>query len=179
MEDKVLQLRIVGNGHFIRYREDALVFDEKVASQHAFRQQRKRWVSGQFVNLKEFFVPALLQLLKGNISYFNFAVANNLVLPRAFLFVLLPGMVVAGFFISIFWGITSASVLAVYFFTLMIAIPRAFLNKDLLSALLQLPKAIFIMAGTLFQMKKSDKVFIHTVHTKTEINNSLFKENGK
>jgi len=179
VEDKVLQLRIVRNGHFIRYREDALVFDEKVDSQQAFQQQRKRWVSGQFVNLKESFFPALGQLLKGNISYFNFGVVNNLVLPRAFLFVLLPALVVAGSFVSPLWGIASAVVLLAYFFSLMIAIPRALLNKDLLSALLKLPKAIFVMAGTLLQMKRSHKVFIHTVHTKTEIGNSLFNENRK
>jgi hypothetical protein len=46
-------------------------------------------------------------------------------------------------------------------------------------ALVKLPRAILVMAGGLLQMKKSHKVFIHTVHTKTEISNSLFNENGK
>jgi len=179
VEDKVLQLRIVRQGLFIRYREDALVFDEKVDSSHALQQQRRRWVSGQFVNLGESFFPAVGQLLKGNISYFNFGVMNNLVLPRAFLFVLLPALVVAGWFISPGWGIASAVVLGAYLFSLVIAIPRVMVNRDLLIALLKLPKAIFVMAGALLKMKKSHKVFIHTVHTKTEISNSLFNENGK
>ena len=179
VEDKVLQLRIVGQGLFIRYREDALVFDEKVDSSHALKQQRRRWVSGQFVNLRESFLPAIGQLFKGNISYFNFGVMNNLVLPRAFLFVLLPALVVAGWFVSPGWGIASAVVLLAYLFSLMIAIPRVLLNRDLLTALLKLPKAIFVMAGALLQLKKSHKAFIHTVHTKTEISNSLFNENGK
>lgn len=179
VEDKVLQLRIVGQGLFIRYREDALVFDEKVDSSHALKQQRRRWVSGQFVNLRESFFPAVGQLFKGNISYFNFGVVNNLVLPRAFLFVLLPALVVAGWFVSPGWGIASATVLLAYLFSLIIAIPRVLLNRDLLIALLKLPKAILVMAGALLQMKKSHKVFIHTVHTKTEISNSLFNENGK
>ena len=179
VEDKVLQLRIVQRGLFIRYREDALVFDEKVDSSHALKQQRKRWVSGQFVNLGESFLPALGQLFRGNISYFNFGVVNNLVLPRAFLFILLPALVVAGWFVSPFWGIASAVILSAYLFSLMIAIPRVLLNRDLLSALLKLPKAIFVMAGGLLQMRKSQKVFIHTVHTKTEISNSLFNDNGK
>ncbi len=179
VEDKVLQLRIVRQGLFIRYREDALVFDEKVDSSHALQQQRRRWVSGQFVNLRESFFPAIGQLFKGNISYFNFGIMNNLVLPRAFLFVLLPALVVAGWFVSPGWGIASAVVLLAYLFSLMIAIPRVLLNRDLLIALLKLPKAIFVMAGALLQMKKSHKAFIHTVHTKTEISNSLFNENGK
>ena len=179
VEDKVLQLRIVQRGIFIRYREDALVFDEKVDSSHALKQQRKRWVSGQFVNLRESFFPALAQLFKGNVSYFNFGVVNNLVLPRAFLFVLLPLFVAAGWFISPFWGVAASIVLSAYLFSLMIAIPKVLLTRDLLSALLKLPKAIFVMAGGLLQMKKSQKVFIHTVHTKTEISNSLFNKNGK
>jgi cellulose synthase/poly-beta-1,6-N-acetylglucosamine synthase-like glycosyltransferase len=179
VEDKVLQLRIVQRGIFIRYCEDALVFDEKVDSQQAFGQQRKRWVSGQFVNLKEFFIPALRQLFRGNISYFNFAVINNLVLPRAFLFVLLPVLVVAGWLLSPAWGIAASGVFLAYILSLVVAIPRRLVSRDLLSALLVLPKAIYVMAGALFQIKKSHKVFIHTVHTKTEISNSLFKENGK
>jgi len=179
VEDKVLQLRIVRQGYFIRYREDALVFDEKVDSSHALQQQRRRWVSGQFVNLRESFFPAIGQLLRGRISYFNFGVVNNLVLPRAFLFVVLPLLVVGGWFVSSGWGIASTVVLAAYLFSLMIAIPRVLINRDLLTALLKLPKAIFMMAGALLQMKKSHKVFIHTVHTKTEISNSLFNENGK
>jgi cellulose synthase/poly-beta-1,6-N-acetylglucosamine synthase-like glycosyltransferase len=179
VEDKVLQLRIVRQGLYIRYREDALVFDEKVDSSHALQQQRRRWVSGQFVNLRESFFPAIGQLFKGNISYFNFGVMNNLVLPRAFLFVLLPALVVAGWFVSPGWGIASAVVLGAYLFSLAIAIPRVMVNRDLLIALLKLPKAILVMAGALLKMKKSHKVFIHTVHTKTEISNSLFNENGK
>ncbi|HET6252706.1 MAG TPA: glycosyltransferase family 2 protein [Puia sp.] len=179
VEDKVLQLRIVEQGLFIRYREDALIFDEKVDSSHALQQQRRRWVSGQFVNLRESFFPAVGQLMKGKISYFNFGVMNNLVLPRAFLFVLLPALVVAGWFVSPGWGIASTTVLLAYLFSLAIAIPRVLLNRDLLTALLKLPKAIFVMAGALFKLKKSHKVFIHTVHTKTEISNSLFNKNGK
>jgi cellulose synthase/poly-beta-1,6-N-acetylglucosamine synthase-like glycosyltransferase len=179
VEDKVLQLRIVRRGLFIRYREDALVFDEKVDSSHGLKQQRKRWISGQFVNLRESFFPAFGQLFRGNISYFNFGVMNNLVLPRAFLFVLLPALVVAGWFVSPGWGIASTVLLAAYLFSLMIAIPRVLVNRDLLTALMKLPKAIFVMAGALLQMKKSHKAFIHTVHTKTEISNSLFNENGK
>jgi cellulose synthase/poly-beta-1,6-N-acetylglucosamine synthase-like glycosyltransferase len=179
VEDKVLQLKIVQQGIFIRYMEDALVFDEKVGSHQAFGHQRKRWVSGQFVNLRESFLPACRELFRGNMSFFNLGVVNNLILPRAFLFVLLPAMVVAGFFLAPFWGIAAAIVLAVYLFSLTIAIPRALFNKELFSALLTLPKAIVVMAGALFQMKKSHKVFIHTVHTKTEISNSLFNDNGK
>ncbi|HEY4061605.1 MAG TPA: glycosyltransferase family 2 protein [Puia sp.] len=179
VEDKILQLKLVQQGYFIQYMEGALIFDEKVDSPEAFERQRRRWVSGQFINLKEYFLPGLRELFRGNISYFNFAVMNNLVLPRAFLLVLLPILVVAGFLVHPSLGIWAAALLFTYLLSLVIAIPHEMINRDLFRALLKLPKAIFVMAGTLFRMKKSNKTFIHTVHTKTEISNSLFNDHGK
>ncbi len=105
--DKILQLQVVREGVRIHYLEDALIFDEKVDNPHAFEQQRKRWVSSQFIYLRRFFGPAFLQLFRGNLSYFNLAVANNLVLPRAFLFALLPLLTIAGFFLSWGWGLAA------------------------------------------------------------------------
>jgi cellulose synthase/poly-beta-1,6-N-acetylglucosamine synthase-like glycosyltransferase len=174
--DKILQLSVVERGIRIHYLEDALVFDEKVDSSHAFEQQRKRWVSSQFIYLKRFFGPACRRLLKGQFSYFNLAVANNLVLPRAFLFVLLPLLVLLGFFIQPVWGIAAIGLGLLYLSCLMMGVPGNMVNKDLLVAVLQLPKAVAVMVGTLFQIRKANKTFIHTVHTKTEVSNSLFKD---
>jgi cellulose synthase/poly-beta-1,6-N-acetylglucosamine synthase-like glycosyltransferase len=174
--DKILQLKVVEGGTRIHYLEDALVFDEKVGSSQAFQQQRKRWVSSQFIYLKRFFGPACRQLLKGHFSYFNLAVANNLVLPRAFLFVLLPLLVVLGFLFRPVWGIAAAGLGLLYFSSLLMGIPASMVNKDLLVAVLRLPKAIAVMVGTLFHLRKANKTFIHTVHTKTEVSNSLFKD---
>ena len=174
--DKILQLRAVEEGAKVFYMEDALVFDEKVDSSHAFRQQRKRWVSSQFIYLKKFFIPGFEQLFKGNGSYFNLAVLNNIILPRAFLFIVLPLLAVAAFFISMNWGMITAGVFLLYLAALFIALPTELINKDLLYAVAKLPKAILVMAGTIFQLKKANKTFIHTVHTKTEVSNTLFNE---
>ncbi len=176
--DKIMQLKIVEQGISIRYLEDAIVFDEKVESSQAFQQQRKRWVSSQFIYLKKFFVPACKQLLRGNFSYFNLAVANNLVLPRAFLLIILPLLIVAGFLLHTAWGFASVFVLFLYLLCLFIALPTELINKDLWAALNKLPGAIMVMAGTLFGMKKANKTFIHTVHTKTKINNPSFNEHS-
>jgi cellulose synthase/poly-beta-1,6-N-acetylglucosamine synthase-like glycosyltransferase len=174
--DKILQLRVVGEGVRIHYLEDALIFDEKVDNSHAFEQQRKRWVSSQFIYLRRFFGPAFLQLFRGNLSYFNLAVANNLVLPRAFLFALLPLVTIAGFFLSMGWGLAGAGLILLYGCALLLGIPRTMYNRELGIAVLRLPKAIAIMVGTVFHIRKSNKTFIHTVHTKTEVSNSLYKE---
>jgi hypothetical protein len=60
-----------------------------------------------------------------------------------------------------------------------IALPQELINKDLGNAILKLPRAAGIMFGTIFKMRESNKTFIHTIHTKTEINNPLFNEHSK
>ena len=178
--DKPLQLKITESGIKILYLEDALIFDEKVDNSDAFRQQRKRWLLSQFIYLKEYFFKGLNQLLKGNLSYFNLAVANNLVPPRAFLIAGLPALCIAAWFIQlplVFY--TTVILFGVYFLSMIIAIPAELKNKKLLNALLQLPKAIVLMIGNLFRMKKAKKVFIHTIHTKNEITNPLYKMYGE
>lgn len=178
-EDKILQLRVVQLGSKFRYLEDALVFDEKVDSPAVFEQQRKRWVSGQFIYLKKYFIPACKELFKGNLSYFVLAVVNNLILPRVFFLAFLPPLSIAGFFIDPVWGFAGIGLFVIYIFTLLISIPPELFNKNLLQAVLKIPKAITVMFGTLRHAKKANETFIHTVKTKTEVSNTLFNEQGK
>lgn len=174
--DKILQLRIVAQGHRIHYLNDALIFDEKVDSAGAFQQQRKRWVSSQFIYLKDFLPEALRQLMRGNVSYFNLAILNNLVPPRAFLFLLLPLLLGLSFFFGTFWVLIAASSILLFVVSLCIAVPKELVNQRLLQALIQLPGAVFLMVGAMLKIRQSNKSFIHTVHTKTEISNPLFHE---
>ncbi len=87
--DKVLQLLVVERGKKIHYLENALIFDEKVEHANAFQNQRRRWISAQFVYLRKFFVPGVKGLLKGRFDYFNLAVTQNILLPRMLLLVAL------------------------------------------------------------------------------------------
>jgi cellulose synthase/poly-beta-1,6-N-acetylglucosamine synthase-like glycosyltransferase len=178
--DKILQLKVVEQKIRIHYIESALIFDEKVDSSEAFEQQRKRWVSSQVIYLKRFFFPAFKQLFKGNVSYFNLAVANNLVPPRAFLFLILPALIIVAYFLMpFFWVTVSLNLLFTYLVCLIVALPADMVNKNFFIAISKLPKAIFVMFGALFHIKKSNKTFIHTVHTKTHITNSLFNEHSR
>jgi cellulose synthase/poly-beta-1,6-N-acetylglucosamine synthase-like glycosyltransferase len=174
--DKIMQLKVVQQGIRIRYLAQALIFDEKVSSSQAFKQQRRRWISSQFIYLRQFFLPGFRELFRGNLSYFNLAVINNLVLPRAFLLLILPLTAAAAFFAGAGWGLAAVILLLLHLLTLAISVPAELINKDLGRALLSLPKAIFVMAGTLLHLKKANKTFIHTLHTKTEVSNSLFNE---
>jgi cellulose synthase/poly-beta-1,6-N-acetylglucosamine synthase-like glycosyltransferase len=174
--DRPLQIKIVEQKIKIEYLEDALVFDEKVDSLHAFQQQRKRWLSSQFVYLKQFFFPGFKQLLKGNVSYFNLAIANNLVLPRAYLILLLPLLTLVTLFLNSGWFIYFLIAGLLYFVTLAVALPSELVNKRLFNAILKMPEAVVAMIMTAFQMKNANKTFIHTVHTKTEVSNTLYNQ---
>lgn len=175
-EDKILQLRIVEKGIRIEYLRDAIVFDEKIDSPKALQQQRRRWVYSQVANLKEFFVPGFRQLFKGNISYFNLAVGNNLVLPRSFLLALLPLAVIGGFLAAPVLGYWALAIWGLYLVTLLVALPPELFRKELGQALLHLPKAVVVMLTTVFKLRSAGKTFIHTAHTKTTISNNLYKQ---
>jgi len=176
--DKILQLDLVEKGIKIKYLDDAIIFDEKVDSSHAFKQQRKRWVSSQFIYLKRFFLPAFRQLFKGNLSYFNLAIANNIVLPRALLLAILPLLILIAFFQSKIWVIVTLIMFVLFCISMIISLPKALVNKNFFFAVLKLPKAVAVMIGTVFQINKANKTFIHTVHTKTEVSNTLFNDHG-
>lgn len=51
VEDKALQVALVEKGHKITYQKGTLVFDEKVDSPEAYKNQRRRWIAGQYDTL--------------------------------------------------------------------------------------------------------------------------------
>lgn len=177
--DKVLQLKILQEGNFIYFVHDALTYDEKVDSPGAFHQQRKRWISTQFVYLREYFLPSFKQLFKGNVSYFNLVFSNYVILPKGYLFVLLPVLVLVAFLFNTTWGIAATGVWLVFLISIALAVPKTLVNKQLGNAILSLPRALFLMLRVLFHLKKADKVFIHTPHTKTQVFNPGENNGGK
>lgn len=174
--DRPLQIKMVERGIKIIYLEDALVFDEKVNSLHTFKQQRKRWLSSQLIYLKEYFVPGINQLLKGNFSYFNLAVLNSIIMPRAFLLILLPLLVIAAFFINKLIGLAYAFTWVLFLASMLLSLPKGSFNKNLLYAIFKLPRTALAMFSSMIGIKSSNKTFIHTTHSKTEVTNPLFEE---
>ncbi|CAL1518090.1 glycosyltransferase family 2 protein [Chitinophaga sp. MM2321] len=180
--DKVLQLLVVEKGHSIYYLEDARVYDEKVESPAAFQNQRKRWVSSQFVYLRTYWKKGWRQLWKGNLNYFNLAICQNILLPRMILLVITTVFTILSFFFHRFllvpaawWGV----IFALNFISLLLPIPRLFFTRYLLTALLGLPRAILIMVSLMFRLKGANNTFIHTKHTKTNIDNPLLDATRK
>ena len=175
--DKELQLAFIEKGMKVHYLDDALVFDEKIETSQAFENQRRRWLSSQYIYLKKYFVKGAKALLRGNVSYFNIAVLYNLFLPRmlsigALLLISLLATVLKdqlGIPYYYWWLLLLA-----YGLALLIALPVRFFNRNFFRALSRLPHAFFIMLRSLLRMKGANKSFIHTTHTKTEVDNTVF-----
>ena len=137
-----------------------------------FANQRKRWLSAQFVYFGRYFVPGLKELFtKGNIDFFD-KVYQMVSPPRVLLLglvtffgalylltnLILPNnlLVVPALYWCISFGLT---VLAFVF-----AIPKKYYSMRTLRAVLTLPKAFFLMFLSLFKLKGANKKFIHTQH---------------
>ena len=172
--DKELELILLRDGETIEYLHDALVLDEKVQKADVFANQRKRWLSAQFVYFKRFFWSGIKALvLKGNVDFFD-KVYQMIVPPR----VLLAGLVTVFALVSLVfqvfipeisilfsvpplaWQVTFGAVVVAF----LCAIPRVFYNGKTLNALLTLPKAFGLMFLSLFKLKGANKKFIHTQH---------------
>lgn len=172
--DKELELILLRDGETIEYIHDALVLDEKVQKADVFTNQRKRWLSAQFVYFKRFFWSGIKALvLKGNVDFFD-KVYQMIAPPR----VLLAGLVTVFALVSLVfqvfipeisilfsvpplaWQVTFGAVVVAF----LCAIPRVFYNGKTLNALLTLPKAFGLMFLSLFKLKGANKKFIHTQH---------------
>lgn len=167
--DRDLEVKLIGKGKKVYYLKNAIVYDEKVEDTKVFANQRKRWIYSQYNYLFKEFVPGIKQLLKGNFVYFNSAVLRNIQLPRliniGLLFILaimsfiFPSLLVFPFSIWL-------SLLVILVLSNVMAIPRSFYGKELVIAILSLPKVFFIMFLLLFKLRGSNKSFIHTPHNK-------------
>lgn len=172
--DKELELKLLRSKIQIEYVEDALVYDEKVQNTKVFVQQRRRWLSAQFIYFKKFFFSGLYHLFfKGNIDFFN-KVYHMMQPPRILLLGFVTTITLIFFILEIlhvslegwillgFRGWLLALVLT--YLALMFSTPRKFYNKKTLSAILSLPKGFILMALSLLTIKGANEKFIHTEH---------------
>ena len=173
--DKELEFKFAKKRIPIEYLQDAIVLDEKVQKSSDFSNQRKRWLSTQFVYLKKYFKTGWKELLfKGNINFFN-KVWQLIIPPR----ILLIGITFLLFIIYcvLTFGLNTSTNVSVYAWLLcltitvsafILAIPKSFYNTKTLKAMLSLPSAFLRMALLLFKLKGANKKFIHTAHGKIE-----------
>lgn len=171
--DKELELTLLRDGYIIEYLNDALVYDEKVQKVEVFENQRKRWLSAQFIYFGRFFFSGVKHLLlNGNIDFFD-KVYQMVSPPR----VLLLGItaIITAFYMFIQIAFPENEILSIssecwfsvfgsVVVAFLLSIPSKFYNKQTFKALLTLPKAFISMFLSLFKLKGANKKFIHTQH---------------
>lgn len=171
--DKELELTFLRDGYEIEYLNDALVYDEKVQKVEVFENQRKRWLSAQFIYFGRFFFSGVKHLIvNANIDFFD--KVYQMVSPPRVLLIGLTTIIAAVYTIyqivfpdGMSCAISYSSWLSVWasvVVAFVLAIPSKFYNYQTLKALLTLPKAFFSMFASLFKLKGANKKFIHTVH---------------
>jgi len=183
--DRELQLLLSEREITIAYLENAICYDEKVSNQTAFKNQRTRWLASQFTTLREHFFEAFLHLgKKGGINYFQFAILFNLFLTRLLNIGLLGTLALIDLFIFLIFKPTFLlppyywlALFLLYGISLILAIPKNFLNRRLFSSLLKLPGTFLEMFFLLFKTKDAKTKFYHTEHTINEVETSLHERN--
>jgi cellulose synthase/poly-beta-1,6-N-acetylglucosamine synthase-like glycosyltransferase len=167
--DRDMEVRLIGKGYKVQYLKSAVVLDEKVENTKVFANQRKRWIYSQYNYLFKELKPGLKKLLRGDFVYFNSAVLRNIQLPRLINLGLLFIVMVLSFVFPNLMGFSYfvwLSLLLLLVLSNLIAIPRSFIGKDLIGAILSLPKVFIIMFLLLFKLRGANKFFIHTPHNK-------------
>jgi cellulose synthase/poly-beta-1,6-N-acetylglucosamine synthase-like glycosyltransferase len=168
--DKEIELKMLKAGLVIDYLEDAYVFDEKVQDSEAFTTQRRRWLSAQFHYFAQDIGSAIKDLIvKGNVDYFVKAIQFvqpprilllGLVCVETLAFVPLNWFMGINSLLSAWWIlIFSACVISFVF-----AVPVKFYNKETAKAIMDLPKGMILMLGSLLKIKGANKQFLHTPH---------------
>jgi len=170
--DKQLEMFLLKNRYVIEYIEDAIVKDEKVQKSEVFANQRRRWLSAQFIYFGKNIGSALVHLFtKGNVDYFDkviqmgqlprillLALTGLITVGYAFVFLLFPELpLLLNFY---YWGFALLFIIL----ALLLSIPREFYNRSTLHALLTLPKGIVIMMLSMLRFRGANKKFIHTQH---------------
>ena len=171
--DKELELKLLRSGHTIEYLNHALVLDEKIQKSQDFQNQRRRWISTQFIYFRKYFLSGLKELfLRGNIDFFD--KVYQMVSPPRILLLGIVGMITLCYGLIDVFGVSFEShinpsfwymTLSITVIAFLMAIPFKFYNSKTIMAMLMLPKAFGMMFLLLFKLKGANTKFIHTKHT--------------
>jgi len=160
-EDKELEFNFLKDGYYFEYLHDAIVLDEKTQKSDAFVKQRSRWLANQFLQAQLHFFISIKALFKGNIDFFDKALQHFL-LPRILLlgtsFLLSFILLIINYQYAYLWLICFFLIL----FSLIISVPKRFVNNKTLIAILSLPKGYFSMILSMLNMKGATKNFVVT-----------------
>lgn len=170
--DKEIELKIIEQNIRIGYAQNALVYDEKVQQADAFINQRRRWLSAQYIYFRQNITKGFVQLFKyGNIDYFDklmqflvppriIALGLSYLISSSYLILLLVWGTLDHVELFFAWsGIALLTSLAI-----MLSIPAKKFGTHLLKSIWTLPLGFLITLIALFKTSGANKSFIHTPH---------------
>lgn len=163
-EDKELELLLLRERIYIEYLDDVVVLDEKVQTEGAYYNQRRRWIAAQFYALGSALKNLPAALLTRNYDYADKLVQWCLP-PRMLLVGLVPLWAAAMTFLdpaaSIKWWIA----LLLLLFALAMALPDEQTDARLGRALRRVPILTLLTFANLFRLRGTRNTFIHTQPT--------------
>jgi len=166
-EDREIDMQLMRRKIKMEFIDDALVYDEKVASAAVFEKQRVRWLEAQVNHLRRFSHEDMQDAPKTWLYYNKFF--QNLLLPRVLtLLVFCIILFIVGLQWLLHWPLLAPSppvwfvMIGIYFLTLFISIPASFYSLQTLRALSTVPILMLSMVKAVLQMKRNRKEFIHT-----------------
>lgn len=162
--DKEMELILTKNKVHIKYAEDLVVRDEKVASYEAYAKQRGRWLESQYSFFKKEIKPAILGLKQGNGDYFHKTLQLALP-PRALTPFALLGLTFAGYWLAPVLFIAALTGFLVNVASYLITIPKVPLFRYSWTIFKALPALFRSTIGALHWMKRSKTEFLHTQHS--------------
>jgi cellulose synthase/poly-beta-1,6-N-acetylglucosamine synthase-like glycosyltransferase len=169
--DKELELLLLKNRHRIAYANSAMVYDEKTSEKNVFVNQRRRWLSAQFVYLRRYFFSGFSEFFRHQNTDYLDKVVQMALPPR----IINLGLVT--FFSLLSWaffllGEQAPLSMAIFWtanlFALMVSftltIPGKYFWSNPVKIILALPSGFFSMLKALLKTRKANKNFIHTPH---------------
>lgn len=176
-EDKLLQAEIVSKGHNIAFAWDAVIYDEKVSSGSQVERQRTRWINSYF----KYAVKALQIIFQGiiNFSWNQFLFGLNIFLPPLFLLVLCSGFFfVLNFFIDKQMFIVWLCAIAIFILNFNAALLLSNIEKEIWKSMWGIPLFMFNQILALLKIKRSNKDFMETEHTKLITIDDVLEQKG-
>jgi SAM-dependent methyltransferase len=161
VENKELEIILLKDKYRILYENDAIVYDEKVASSYVFMNQRRSWIASQFVDFNKILFDGIIELVvKNNFDFFDKAM-QKILLPRVLLLGLSGLCALTVFFNFFHYGFFFLILFSFCSLSYFLGIPSKYYNLKTLMAALTLPKAIVLMIVAL--IKRNDAASTFTI----------------
>jgi cellulose synthase/poly-beta-1,6-N-acetylglucosamine synthase-like glycosyltransferase len=174
--DKKMQAHLVQRVPRMMFAPEAILYDEKVASGKSLETQRTRWIFAYFKYFKDSWAIFRNGIKRGNFNliYFGF------ITLRPPLFIVLGAallITVINYFVSTTLFVTWLLLLLSFVLSFVGIVLLKGKNAKYLYALLLIPVFVLRQVAALLKIKRANKAFLKTQHTKLVFIDDLLKRN--